>query len=359
MRHVQRDLHEVPKALALTNGKNLAVDAELAALAVYFEAKKKAKANAAPKKRSDPKVPKEEKPVAKFELYGDDSVRTQLNAMFHGKCAYCEGFYTSTSTMEVEHYRPKEGLVQDKQHLGYWWLGAAWDNLLPSCIFCNRLNHHDTPTLSAQLTTLVGDPGAFNKSREVVTGKGKHFPILGTRAHEGARDLSGEMPLLLDPCRDLPHKHLRFYIDPANLIGLVVPMKDKFGGFPAQKVVTAMLPKFKQELAEALKDQLSLRGAFSIHIYGLNRLGLVQDRTRLLRQLQFMESQVVDLSKLITDLQSCPHDSNHQDTHERIAKCLNDLLDRTMRQMTSMADAQAPYSMMVSAYLKDMKARLS
>ncbi|OIN46957.1 hypothetical protein BLL37_08300 [Pseudomonas azotoformans] len=361
MRYVQRNLEELPEALALTNGRNLAIEAELAALAVYFEAKKKGKlvkADTAPKKRTAHADSEEKELVAKFDLYGHASVRAKLNDMFHGKCAYCESFYRSTSAMEVEHYRPKEGVVQDKGHTGYWWLGMAWDNLLPSCIFCNRLNTHDTPTLSAKLTTLLGDPGEFSDSRKVVTGKGNHFPVLGVRAHDAARDYSRELPLLLDPCRDNPSEHLRFYIEPTNIIGLILPMKGESGGLPAQKLITDMLPKFKKELTEALMDGLSLRGAFSIHIYGLNRLGLVQDRTRVLRHLRFMEGQVVDLSKVITDLESRPYDSNYQVDNQRILKCLNDLLDRTMRQMTSMADDHAPYSMMVRAYLKDLKKRL-
>ncbi len=362
MRYVHRDLDKLPEALALTNGKNAAVEAELVKLAKHFEDKKNAKlakANGGPKKRSTPADPADKKRTVLFRLYGHASVRAQLNEMFLGKCAYCETFYSSSSALEVEHYRPKEGVVQDKSHVGYWWLGMVWDNLLPSCIFCNRLNTHDTPKLSAKLMTLLGDPGTFNDSRRVVTGKGNHFPVLGVRAHEGARDCSRELPLLLDPCRDNPEEHLRFYIDASNIIGLVVPRKDASGGLPAPKVATDMLPEFKDELTVALEDGLSLRGAFSIHIYGLNRLGLVQDRTRILRHLRFMEGQVVDLGKLITDLESRPHDPTYQPDNERILKRLEALFDLTLQQMKSMAAPQAPYSMMVRAYLEDLNTRLS
>lgn len=112
-------------------------------------------------------------------------------------------------------------------------------------------------------------------------------------------------------------------------------------------------------MARHVRDKLSLRGAFSIHIYGLNRLGLVQDRTRVLRHLVFLEYQVIYMSELIVDLTSRPYDPLYEVANGRILKRLEELLDRMVQQMKAMASPQAPYSMMVRAYLEDFDARLT
>jgi hypothetical protein len=77
--------------------------------------------------------------------------------VFHGKCAYCETRITGFPG-DTEHFRPK-GRVRDlnrqmnddsleivkivdddgdaMEHPGYFWLAYHWQNLLPSCEFCN------------------------------------------------------------------------------------------------------------------------------------------------------------------------------------------------------------------------------
>jgi uncharacterized protein (TIGR02646 family) len=73
----------------------------------------------------------------KFKVYG--SARESLMKTFGGKCAYCEGLIENTQPGDVEHYRPKGGVLVDGElKPGYYWLAATWDNLLISCIDCNR-----------------------------------------------------------------------------------------------------------------------------------------------------------------------------------------------------------------------------
>jgi len=60
-------------------------------------------------------------------------VRDFLNKYYYGKCAYCE----QTCKAEIEHYRPKKGVDEDKTHEGYYWLCYTWSNLIPSCRYCN------------------------------------------------------------------------------------------------------------------------------------------------------------------------------------------------------------------------------
>lgn len=58
--------------------------------------------------------------------YKQPDVRAALDALYHGKCAYCE---QKAEELHIEHYRPKSR---------YHWLAYSWDNLLLVCVKCNR-----------------------------------------------------------------------------------------------------------------------------------------------------------------------------------------------------------------------------
>jgi uncharacterized protein (TIGR02646 family) len=95
--------------------------------------------------------------------YGHASIRTALNYIFNGKCAYCESKIAQVSYAHIEHYRPKSKYPQ---------LAFDWDNLLLSCSVCNSSHY-----------------------------KGDKFP----GANEGGP--------LLNPCQDDPEEHLVFVFD--------------------------------------------------------------------------------------------------------------------------------------------------
>ncbi|MCB9294525.1 MAG: hypothetical protein H6559_15585 [Lewinellaceae bacterium] len=61
-------------------------------------------------------------------------VRERLKGIYYNKCAYCEDIQNKP---EVEHYRPKKKLSEDRNHPGYYWLCYEWTNLLPACHYCN------------------------------------------------------------------------------------------------------------------------------------------------------------------------------------------------------------------------------
>jgi uncharacterized protein (TIGR02646 family) len=61
-------------------------------------------------------------------------VRDALKKIYHNKCAYCEKIEHKP---EIEHYRPKKRVAEDKPHNGYYWLCYEWTNLIPSCRYCN------------------------------------------------------------------------------------------------------------------------------------------------------------------------------------------------------------------------------
>jgi len=79
---------------------------------------------------------------------------------FFGKCVYCETPMLDIFPGDVEHYRPKGKVTDEKGnvifkkkndgtfildddgnkilHPGYYWLAYEWTNLMPSCAYCNR-----------------------------------------------------------------------------------------------------------------------------------------------------------------------------------------------------------------------------
>lgn len=172
-----------------------------------------------------------------FKAYKRADVKAATNEAFFFKCAYCETYYGASAPVDVEHFRPKAAVTINgrKSKPGYYWLAAHWDNLLASCIFCNRENKQTMPDGSVR-----------------TSGKGNNFP-LGNEAQRATApgDETRKRPLLLNPYRDDPDKHLVF---------------DKEGIIRARR---------------AGNGHVSKKGQTSIDIYGLQRSGLVQDRARI------------------------------------------------------------------------------
>lgn len=131
--------------------------------------------------------------------YAPTVVKTALEKIYKGKCAYCESKIKHAASLQVEHYRPKAKVTEDKKHGGYYWLGLEWSNLLLSCPRCNQ-------------------NGA----------KGNCFPIQGKRAVFPTSIISSnkidrtdlfanyiplisERPLLLNP--EINNPKIHFYFD--------------------------------------------------------------------------------------------------------------------------------------------------
>lgn len=191
-----------------------------------------------------------------YKAYSAKDVKTALTAMTGGKCAYCEADYDATQPSDVEHYRPKGAVDTDAGRLkpGYWWLAASWDNLLPSCIRCNRAEGQ-----------LLYD------GTELKSGKANLFPLLDD-AHRasGIGQEAHEVPLLIDPCRVLPGAHVRFVDD---------------GGRSIAEEVDQDSASLSARMARA-----------SIDVYGLNRSGLVKDRSRYLAWAKLSLARLVKLA---------------------------------------------------------------
>lgn len=306
-------------------------------------------------------------PAFEFKAYKRGDVKAALYKDFFDKCAYCESRYATTAPVDVEHFRPKGRVKGDDTHPGYWWLAMRWENLLPACIFCNRHNKHSTPTPPPP-PKKAGDPvnklalnpatGKLNSSRMLTTGKQDAFPVKKTRLLPHSLDYASEEALLLDPCTDDPEEYLHFHIDATAPLGLVLP-KALVGTSTLDHVPLANEDQTVDDIvAHAAGFQVSERGAVSIQTYGLNRLQLVRERTRVLHRLEFFEHMLMKIAALIQDLQTPPVHQACKDRNDRAVASLKTMHAMIAKEIGKMADASAPYSVMVQAWVKDFKLRV-
>lgn len=137
-----------------------------------------------------------------FIAYKCAGVADALSDLFHGKCAYCESHMAAVMPRDIDHFRPKSAVLINGSlsKPGYYWLAAHWENLLPSCAYCNRPNRH----------YVLGEQST--KTR----GKANQFPLAdeSKRARKSTDKWKDETPLLLDPCGTIePREHLLFSSD--------------------------------------------------------------------------------------------------------------------------------------------------
>lgn len=224
----------------------------------------------------------------KFKAYKGDDVVAALTQRFSGKCAYCESVYAATAPVDVEHYRPKGGVEVDGKlkKPGYYWLAAEWDNLLPSCIDCNRKRTQE-----------------FADAEPALRGKANRFPV----ANAGPRTFApgverGERRLLLNPCLDEPEKHLEFIEE-----GVI--------------------------RAAPTRGRPSPMGEQSILVYGLDRKGLTDVRRDLLTAIEGV------IARVRQTLDRMQRTGDAQRTRE-----LEEDLRRDVAELKGHLDAKRPYA---------------
>ncbi len=127
----------------------------------------------------------------KFDAYRHGDVKHRLNELFHYKCAYCESSYLATTSMDIEHFRPKLAVVTENNGTikpGYYWLASEWSNLLPSCPDCNRKRTHDLRQEDVE---------------PLISGKANLFPVKNDNRASLTPDAErNETRLLLHPAQD-------------------------------------------------------------------------------------------------------------------------------------------------------------
>lgn len=288
--------------------------------------------------------PAKRKKAFPFKAYKVDGVKAALHGMFHGKCAYCESFYQAQAPVDVEHFRPKGAVEGEDDHPGYWWLAMAWENLLPSCIDCNRRRRQKTPTPKVSLAEL--NEAA---TETMNTGKKDAFPIAGVRAMREIDQIGGEDAYLIDPSREDPGDYLEFYINHERPIGLVLPKTRSSG--------TSAVPdtgNTERVISSARARKNAVRGAVSIQIYGLNRWGLVQARTRILQRLEFLRQLVLKIDQTSNRLAEI-----EDDRATEASKALDDLIELIIAEIAAMAESEQPYSAMVRQWIDAFKQELA
>jgi 5-methylcytosine-specific restriction endonuclease McrA len=132
-------------------------------------------------------------------------MRQVLYDAFHGKCAYCERKFVLDQSGDIDHFRPKGAVTDERDqvvritmpgggsgpHPGYYWLAYDWRNLLPTCARCNR-------------------PARLQDGRLV--GKSTRFPVQGQHQWEPGKE-EQEAPMFLNPVFDDPQAHLGISMD--------------------------------------------------------------------------------------------------------------------------------------------------
>lgn len=308
-----------------------------------------------------------------FDRYRSADVKRALDEIFHGKCAYCESYYAKTQPVDVEHFRPKGKVDDAPGHRGYWWLAMDWKNLLPSCIDCNRKRGQRTPKPDQHDTMVeLNANGDFIRGKTFNTGKQSAFPLEADSPRsvwdptQKSINLNAEKRLLLDPTLDEPDDHLVFHIDrsdPEKLISIVYPK-------PLGPVATHGLPVLgtPAEIAgDANAKNVSASGAVSIQVYGLNRLSLVQARTKMLRDLEFLLEMSISLKELSGELETRIQDRQNkinastgpdkaelerdQLLDERISSRLNELAEKAISKMTEMTEPTAQFSALAKSWM--------
>jgi uncharacterized protein (TIGR02646 family) len=233
-----------------------------------------------------------------FNAYSDTEVKQKLNILFHFKCAYCESYYGATQPVDIEHFRPKGAVLVDGRPNGpgYYWLAADWDNLLPSCIDCNRPRTQEI----------------FGQNDQV-QGKATEFPITNEakRAKAPGQEKQ-ERRLLLNPCLDDPDKHLVFEVEEDDEV-VVRPAKYRNG-------------------------RVSPMGRESIRVYALLRSGLVKARRE---RIKIIKAQVSRIDRYIRRLNQDPDD-------EEIQGWLKD----EMEELNRLLEDDQPYAGMARQYVK-------
>ena len=316
-----------------------------------------------PKELAKARIAYGETPPGKitFTAYKSDDVRQALERLFHGKCAYCESRYDITGPVDIEHYRPKKGVEGEPDHPGYWWLAGEWENLLPSCLDCNRRRYQATVTDFVSVSAVL-DAALRTGFSPLKTGKETSFPITGSRLRtepspgDRERVLKAEQALLLDPCVDNPAEHLRHYINRETPLGLIVPT----GGADPLPALAFGAAEDAVALEKAARlAGLSARGSVSIQVYGLNRLGLVQERTRLLRRLEVLGDLVLDLFALADEIALLDVPPSQRSRVTELSDRARAMGHRGLAEIRSAAAPEAPFSSLAAAWTTEYKKDLT
>ncbi len=117
-----------------------------------------------------------------------------LKIIYNRKCAFCETDTSVGASLRVDHFRPKAFVKDENSHLGYYWLGYEWSNLILICEKCNRAKSNKFPIApdgARVFEPILDENGRVSQQHQLMTSQ--HF--------------LNEKALLLNPELDEVEKH--------------------------------------------------------------------------------------------------------------------------------------------------------
>lgn len=165
------------------------------------------------------------------------------------KCYYCESTIEVGASLQVEHYRPKDGVNPidngNIEHPGYYHLGVEWSNLLLACAACNGPGAKGTRFPIKYSRAIIFNPILANNVLD------------RTKLKSNSSELIGEGPLLLNPELNNPDKHLT-YSSKGKIKGLT---KEGVTSVDIYKLNRILLVKARMDV---LKEYISIFNMFII-----------------------------------------------------------------------------------------------
>ena len=235
----------------------------------------------------------------KYQVYKNLEIKYSLEKLFFNKCAYCETNYSIIQPVDIEHFRPKASVKVGKKVVskGYYWLAACWENLLPSCIDCNRTRNIDF--VHADSRTLSGK-----------TGKGNQFELVD----------ENERILKFNRRKKLSNVNISSSVDKeqALLLNPRFDEVDEYFDYSDEGVIT---------VSDGLTCDIKRdRAQSSIETYGLNRVELVFARKQVLLLIDNYVFLLRKLLRYIDDEQSSKHRAILEEFSVYVTKFIRTLL---------------------------------
>lgn len=130
------------------------------------------------------------------DIYNQGCVEVLIR-IYQNKCGFCESNPSAGSYWHVEHFRPKKGVANVKNHLGYYWLGYEWSNLILSCERCNKKKGNKFP---------ISD-----ESRRIIAPILDNLGLIPAEYYDiSSVVFSNEQAILISPEIDAPEEHFIF-----------------------------------------------------------------------------------------------------------------------------------------------------
>ncbi|NIG54863.1 hypothetical protein [Chitinophaga sp. Cy-1792] len=211
--------------------------------------------------------------------YYRDSCISELELIYHCKCAFCETNTLAGASFRVDHFRPKCNVKDDAQSKGYYWLGYEWSNLILICEKCNLSKSNKFPIDGTRIYhPLFSAANKVNDSCRLITGA----------------MLIAEYPRLLNPEVDDVEAHFGFDPD-GSIIGVtdrgkatieVCDLNREALKLDRKKIIDGLFSRLQEILLELFESRSfdNVRFSFKLFFKDLEKLNVANMKYSLLGQ---------------------------------------------------------------------------